>query len=159
MFALGSVVTAFATLLGPMVARRLGRVRAVAYLKLLGVPFLVGIGLAPDILTAGVFYVLAIILIGGAFPNRALTDPIYSLFSMEAVKGHERGTTNGIMHAFSEFPMGVGAWIAGPFMAAGNWMVPYWLAGVVYALGFLGFYAYFARLEPARAVAAPSTAA
>ena len=29
------------------------------------------------------------------------------------------------MHAFSEFPMGVGAWIAGPFMATGTWAVPY----------------------------------
>src|SRR6266446_1512965 len=33
--------------------------------------------------------------------------------------------TNGIMHAFSEFPMGAGAWIAGPFMATGTWAVPY----------------------------------
>jgi MFS family permease len=152
-FGAGSVVTAFATLLAPLVVRRLGRVRTVAFLKFLGVPFLVLIGLAPNVVTAGIVYVIAIILIGGAFPNKALTDPIYSLFSMEIVKERERGTTNGIMHAFSEFPMGVGAWIAGPFMAAGNWAIPYGVAGAVYALTFVGFYVYFARLEPARAVA------
>lgn len=158
-FGLGSVLTAFATLLAPLVVRRLGRVRTVALLKLLGVPFLVLLGLAPGVVAAGIAYAVTIVLIGGAFPNKALTDPIYSLFSMEAVKDRERGTTNGIMHAFSEFPMGVGAWIAGPFMAAGNWTLPYGLAGAVYALAFLAFYAYFSRVESARAVAAQSVSA
>ena len=125
----------------------------------IGVTFLVLIALAPGVVTAGIVYVLAIMLIGGAFPNRALTDPIYSLFSMEVVKERERGTTNGVMHALSEFPMGVGAWIAGPFMAAGNWAMPYYLAGAVYALTFLAFYAYFARVEPAGAIAAESVSA
>ena len=158
-FGVGSVVTAFATLLAPVVVRRLGRVRTVAFLKFLGVPFLVLIGFAPGVVTAGIFYVVAIILIGGAFPNKALTDPIYTLFSMEIVKERERGTTNGIMHAFSEFPMGVGAWIAGPFMAAGQWTMPYYLSGAIYALTFLAFLAYFLRFEPARAGAAESVSA
>lgn len=65
---------------------------------------------------------------------------------MEVVRDRERGTTNGIMHAFSEFPMGVGARIAGPFMAAGTWAVPYWLAGGVYALAFFAFYANFTQI-------------
>ena len=158
-FGAGSIVTAFATLLAPVVVRRLGRVRTVAFLKLLGVPFLVLIGLAPGVVTAGIVYVAAIILIGGAFPSKGLTDPVYSLFSMEIVKDRERGTTNGVMHAFSEFPMGVGAWIAGPFMATGNWAMPYWLAGAVYALTFVAFYLYFARVESARAVVAQSVSA
>jgi len=155
-FGAGSIITAFATLLAPFVVRRLGRVRTVAFLKFLGAPFLVLLGLAPDVVTAGILYVVSIILIGGAFPSKALTDPIYSLFSMEVVKDRERGTTNGVMHAFSEFPMGVGAAISGPFMAAGNWTMPYVLAGAVYALTFVVFYIYFARFEPAAAVAAPS---
>jgi MFS family permease len=158
-FSVGSILTAFATLLAPIIVRRLGRVRTVAVLKFLGVPFLILIGLAPGIVTAGIMYVLAIILVGGAFPNKALTDPIYSLFSMEVVKQRERGTTNGVMHAFSEFPMGMGAWIAGPFMAAGNWAMPYYLAGAVYALTFVAFYAYFSRFESARALAAESVSA
>jgi MFS family permease len=152
-FGVGSVVTAFATLLAPIVVRRLGRVRTVAFLKFLGVPFLVLLGLASSVLMAGILYVVVIILIGGAFPSRALTDPIYSLFSMEAVKDRERGTTNGIMHAFSEFPMGVGAWIVGPFMVAGNWSVPYYLAGAIYSMTFLAFYVYFGRFETVHAVA------
>ena len=157
-FGAASIVTAFATLAAPLVVRRLGRVRTVAYLKLLGVPFLILIALAPGVVSAAIAYVVATILIGGAFPSRALTDPIYTLFSMEAVKERERGTTNGVMHAFSEFPMGVGAWLAGPFMAAGNWAMPYCLAGAVYGLTFLAFYVYFARMETARVAARPAPA-
>jgi MFS family permease len=152
-FGAGSILTAFATLLAPVVVRRLGRVRTVAFLKLLGVPFLVAIGLAPGVAVAGLAYIVAIILIGGTFPSKSLTDPIYSLLSMEVVKDRERGTTNGVMHAFSEFPMGVGAWIAGPFMAAGNWAIPYYVAGAVYTLTFVAFYGYFARFKSAPAVA------
>jgi predicted MFS family arabinose efflux permease len=75
---------------------------------------------------------------------------------MEVVGERERGTTNGIMHAMSEFPMGAGAWIAGPFMAAGDWAMPYILAGVVYAAAFLAFYGYFLRQEKVQAATAGS---
>src|SRR2546428_6183013 len=67
-FGVGSILTAFATLLGPLVVRRLGRVRAVAFLKFLGVPFLVLIALAPGVVTAGGGYVLALMLLGGGGP-------------------------------------------------------------------------------------------
>src|SRR5881397_4077091 len=50
-FGVASILTAFATLLAPLVVRWLGRDRTVAFLKLLGVPFLVLIGLAPGVVT------------------------------------------------------------------------------------------------------------
>src|SRR5262249_39455280 len=58
-FGAASIVTAFATLGAPLVVRRLGRVRTVAYLKLLGVPFLVLIALAPGVVSAAIMYVVA----------------------------------------------------------------------------------------------------
>src|SRR2546426_4223615 len=89
-FGVGSLLTAFATLLAPLVVRRLGRVRTVAFLKFLGVPFLVLIGLAPGLVTAGIPYLPAIILICGAVPHTGRCHPLYSLFSMEVVKERER---------------------------------------------------------------------
>src|SRR2546422_9226895 len=80
-----SIVTAFATLLAPVVVRRLGRVRTVAFLKLLGVPFLVLIGLAPGVVTAGVVFLAALILIGGAVPGKGVARPRSHLFSLEVV--------------------------------------------------------------------------
>jgi predicted MFS family arabinose efflux permease len=78
---------------------------------------------------------------------------------MEVVKERERGTTNGIMHAFVEFPMGIGAGLAGPMMASGDWQSAYMIGGGVLAIAFVMYYCYFARidgrpapaLQPARA--------
>jgi predicted MFS family arabinose efflux permease len=66
---------------------------------------------------------------------------------MEVVKERERGTTNGIMHAFVEFPMGVGAGLAGPMMAAGDWQTAYLIGGGVLATAFVLYYCYFARID------------
>jgi predicted MFS family arabinose efflux permease len=92
-------------------------------------------------------YVITILLVGGPYPNRGISDPIYSLFAMEVVKERERGTTNGIMHAFVEFPMGIGAGLAGPLMAAGDWQSAYLIGGAVLAIAFVLYYLYFVRFD------------
>src|SRR5262249_56111383 len=74
-FGAGSIVTAFATLLAPVVVRRLGRVRTVAFLKLVGVPFLVLIGLAPGVVTAGIVFGRAITLLRRPVPRQGVTVP------------------------------------------------------------------------------------
>lgn len=157
-FASASVLTAVVMLFVPIVVQRFGRVRTIAFVKLLGVPTLILLGMSHSIFWAGLFYVLTILFIGGPFPNRGISDPIYSLFAMEIVKERERGTTNGIMHAFSEFPMGVGAAIAGRFMAAGDWQTPYLIGGAVFTLGFIVYYLYFVRIDGREPVLQPATA-
>ncbi len=147
-FALASIASAVFTLFIPIVVRRHGRVRTVTMVKLLGIPGLILLGMSDNIVWAGVFYVLTILLLGGPYPNKGISDPIYTLFAMEVVKERERGTTNGIMHAFVEFPMGIGASFAGPLMAVGDWQTAYLIGGVVLTLAFILYYSYFARLDP-----------
>jgi predicted MFS family arabinose efflux permease len=108
-----------------------------------------------SIVWAGAFYVLAILFIGGPFPNRGISDPIFSLFAMEVVKERERGTTNGIMHAFVEFPMGIGAALAGPMMSVGDWQTLYIISGGIFALAFILYYFYFAPIDARQPVAKP----
>ena len=77
----------------------------------------------------------------GPFPLVTYQDA----HSLEVVK--ERGTTNGIMHAFVEFPMGIGACLAGPLMAMGDWDA-YMIGGSVFATAFvMYYYFYFARID------------
>lgn len=157
-FALGSIATAVATLFVPILVHRFGRVRTVTLVKLLGIPSLILLSMTHNIVWAGAFYILTILFIGGAFPNKGISDPIYTLFAMEVVKERERGTTNGIMHAFVEFPMGIGAALAGPFMAAGDWQTPYAIGGGMFALAFILYYLYFARMDVREPVLQPATA-
>jgi len=157
-FALGSICTAIVTVFVPIVVHRIGRVRTVTFVKLLGIPALIFLGMSDNIIWAGAFYILAILFIGGPYPNKGISDPIYTLFSMEVVKERERGTTNGIMHAFVEFPMGIGAALAGPFMAAGDWQTAYVIGGAILALAFILYYLYFVRLERREVALRPAAA-
>lgn len=157
-FALASVLTAVVMLFVPMVVQRLGRVRTVTLVKLLGVPSLILMGMSHDVFGAGLFYILTVLFIGGPFPNRGISDPIYSLFAMEVVRERERGTTNGIMHAASEFPMGMGAAIAGQFMAVGDWQTPYVIGAAIFVLGFVLYYFYFVRIDGRQATLQPAPA-
>ena len=108
-----------------------------------------------SIVWAGAFYVLAILFMGGSFPNKGISDPIFSLFAMEIVKERERGTTNGIMHAFVEFPMRIGAALAGPMMSVGDWQTLYIISGGIFALAFILYYFYFAPIDARQPVAQP----
>src|SRR5262245_1879440 len=146
-FAMGSIASALLTLFTPLLVQRFGRVRTVTMVKLLGIPALVLLGMSQSIVMAGVLYVITILLVGGPYPNKGISDPIYSLFAMEVVKERERGTTNGIMHAFVEFPMGIGAGLAGPLMATGDWQTAYLIGGGVLATAFTMYYLYFARID------------
>ncbi|MFQ5683835.1 MAG: MFS transporter [Candidatus Binatia bacterium] len=146
-FALGSICTAIVMLFIPIAVRRIGRVRTIAFVKFLGVPALLLLGMSHSIIWAGLFYILTILFVGGPYPNRGISDPIFNLFSMEVVKERERGTTNGIMHAFVEFPMGIGAVIAGPYMTVGDWQTPYAIGAGAVTLAFALYYLYFVRIE------------
>jgi MFS family permease len=157
-FAMGSIASAGLTLFTPLLVHRFGRVRTVTMVKLLGIPALVLLGLSHDILWAGPLYIVTILLVGGPYPNKGISDPVYTLFAMEVVKERERGTTNGIMHAFVEFPMGIGASIAGPLMAIGDWQTAYLIGGGVLALAFVLYYLYFVRLDAPEPVLQAATA-
>jgi MFS family permease len=157
-FAIASVLTAIVTLFVPPIVQRLGRVRTVTLIKLLGIPSLILLGMSNSIVWAGIFYTLTILMIGGPFPNRGIADPIFSLFAMDAVKERERGTTNGIMHACVELPRGLGATLAGAFMASGAWHVPFTIGGAVFATAFILYYLYFARIDVRGAALEPAAA-
>jgi len=157
-FALGSILTAILTLFVPVAVHRLGRVRTVTFVKLLGIPALILLGVTHNIFWAGFFYIFAILLLGGPYPNKGISDPIYTLFAMEVVKERERGTTNGIMHAFVEFPMGIGAALAGPLMAADDWQSAYTIGGSILALAFILYYLYFVRIESRQMTLQPAAA-
>jgi MFS family permease len=146
-FAGASILTAIVTLFVPMIVQRLGRVRTVTLIKILGVPCLILLGMTHNVAMAAVLYTLTILFIGGPFPNRGIADPIFSLFAMDVVKERERGTTNGVMHACSEIPRAMGGLLAGPFMAVGNWQSPFVIGGALFGVAFILYYLYFNRID------------
>ncbi len=146
-FSVGALAVAAATLLIPLLVQRLGKVNTIVWVRMAGVPFVLLLGLTDDFLLAAIFYLISLVLIGSIFPTLGMVDPIYQLFPMEIVEPSERGTTNGVIHAFKEFPMAIGAGIAGFFIAQNQWLAPFWIASVCYVASFLIYLAYFRQYD------------
>ncbi len=148
-FSLAALAVAGATLFTPLLVQRLGKVNTIVWVRMAGVPFVLLLGLTDSILWAAVFYLISLILIGGLFPTMGMVDPVYQLFPMELVEPAERGTTNGVIHAFKEFPMAIGAAVAGFYIAQNQWFPSFWIASVCYAISFLIYFAYFRQYDAA----------
>lgn len=104
-FALSSVVTGVATLAAPLLARRWGKVRSVAFTQAASLPFLLIIGFAPSLPLAALAFWFR-----GALMN--LGGPIYNAFMMEHVAKGERATVN----AFASVTWNIG-WAICPYLS------------------------------------------
>ena len=148
LFALATMVVAVFTLFTPLLVKRFGQVKTLVGIQFAGIPFLMLMVFAPIRWLSGVGYMLRETFTGiGAGPSGGMGSPVERLFPMEIVKQHERGTTNGLMHAFLEFPMSIGAWIAGPMMIRGEWDQIYLLAGAWFVASYLAFLFFFLPVE------------
>ena len=155
-FAVSSLAAAAGMVGTPFLVDRIGRVRTIVFTRLLAVPFLLMIAVAPTIFLAAVPFVIRAIF-------NDMSGPIFSLFSMEQVKPDERGTTAGMIHSASEFPMGITGLVMGALMArTAEWMIPFLVAATFTVLAYLLFLRYFRHTDALQsapaAAAAPVTA-
>jgi MFS family permease len=104
-FAVSSVVTGVATLAAPLLARRFGKVRSVAWAQAASLPFLLTIGFAPSLALAAVAFWTR-----GALMN--MGGPLYSAFMMEKAPVGERATVN----AFASVTWNLG-WAVCPYLS------------------------------------------
>ncbi len=140
-FAISSVVTGVATLAAPLLARRWGKVRAVAFTQGFSLPFLLMIGFAPWLSLA----------VAGFWTRAALMNmagPLYSAFMMEQVAQSERATVN----AFASITWNLG-WAIGPYVSGvvqQQWgFSPLFVAtAILYGLAAGLTYWFFAASEP-----------
>lgn len=144
-FAIGSLAAAAGMTATPLLVTHLGKVRTIAFTRLLAVPFLLLIPFAPTPVLAAIPYMLRAL-----FTDMA--GPVFSLFSMEQVEPHERGTTAGMIHSASEFPMGLTGLMMGGVMAAtGQWNYAFGIAIAFNALAYVLFLRLFRSVEAAPA--------
>lgn len=150
-FSLMAVAVALSTLFSPFLVSKLGRVKTIVLVQVLGIPFLLSMVAYTQVPLVAAFFIVRKVLSGTeAGPGGGLSIPVERLFSMEIVRKHERGTTNGVVHAMSEFPMSFSALLAGPMMEAGQWTQLYYLCGAITTVSFLIYFWYFRGVEAKR---------
>ncbi len=146
-FAGGSLFLALGAFLAPFVAERLGKVMSIFWTRLAAVPFILLIGLSPDLATpatvvslAGFAYILRTTLFN-------LANPVAEAFQMELLHPLERATATGLEATLGRIMMAVGGFLGAQLMALGDFRTPFFVMAALYLGGTLLFWVFFRGME------------
>ena len=130
--ALGGITMSFGSFVIPIVAERIGRVRTIGYTMLISIPFTFGVGVAPVLIYAAMFFFLHELTIH-------VSEPIIKTFYTESVQTKERGTVAGMMTAAHTFSLGLGSFVTGRMMDSNYYVHTYLIMAVIFAAAALIF--------------------
>jgi MFS family permease len=140
LFSFQSVAIGLATLSGPVLATRLGKIRAVVSTQLGSIPFLLLLGYSSSFGPAvvGFFARAALMNMGG---------PLYTAFVMEQVEERRRATVNGLLMMSWSGSWGVSNWVSGQLQAGPGFPLIFAITCGTYLLGSVMTYLFFAKAE------------
>ena len=151
-FSLAQVFTAIASLLGPAVARRYGKMRTAVVSELLSLPFLVTLGFESRLgIAVGAFWLRATLM--------QASTPLLQTFIMEALPPGLRARATSIMNLVWNVGWAVSATLAGLIIQRFGYAVPFYLTALLYAVAASTFYLAFRRTPELPAEARVSEAA
>jgi len=139
-FALGNVTLGIFTIIAPMLANKIGKVKAVVVCQYLSMPFIMLITVTPNLTSAtGAF------LVRGALMNMA--GPISGTLQMEMVSESERATTSGFMVMADMIPRAITASISGEMMTVSDFYTPFLFTTATYFVASSLYFVFFRRAE------------
>jgi predicted MFS family arabinose efflux permease len=147
-FAPRDLFTAVATMAGPALALRLGKIRSVVFTQLASLGFLLVVGFVPVLPIAAFAFWLR-----GALMN--MGHPLFSAFMMEQTPEEERGTVNSIYQMSWQVGWMVGPAISGAVQTRAGFAPLFLTTGVFYTLSTALIYLFFRGAEPAPGSAPP----
>lgn len=127
---------AFTTLLAPVVSKKFGKIRAIAFLRIIVVPLLLYIGFGTQLA-----FVAAAFFLRSTVGN--ISSPLVSSFSMEVLKEQERATAASFFDSGNHLVYGLANNIAGRIMAGGAFGFLFGISSVFYLISGLWFYVFF----------------
>jgi MFS family permease len=150
LFAGGSVAIGIATLVGPVLVNRLGKVRAVVATQVASIPFLLILGFSLNLSSVVIAY-----LVRGALMN--MGGPIFSAFAMEQVEANERATTSSLLEVVWSIGWTVGPWASGLVQVAYGFDPVFLTTTVCYAVSAMLLFAFFGKVGKAAGVKPAAT--
>jgi len=138
LFAVQSVLMAFATLIGPVLADRWGRTRTVVGVQLLSVPFLGILGYMPILSLSAVGFLCRAALMNAA-------NPLYTAFAMEKVSPKQRGAASAMMQMSWQGTRAISSLASGYLQEASGFSALFPITIVMYSLASLLIYTFFIR--------------
>ncbi len=140
LFALGAAGMGIASLAGPPLAQRLGKVRMIVWTQALSIPFLLMMAFVPVLWVVALAFVMRYALM-------PMSAPIYSLFVMEQVAPEDRATVNGWSTMAWNLLFAGSAWLSGQLQLLWGFGPIFLIVCAVYSSSILLQYLLFAPLE------------
>ncbi len=135
-FSLAQVFTALASLLGPAVARRFGKLRTAVVSELLSLPFLVTLGAESHLgIAVAAFWLRATLM--------QASTPLLQAFIMEALAPGLRARASSVINLVWNMGWAVSATLAGMVIQRFGYAVPFYLTAALYATAATTFYLAF----------------
>jgi MFS family permease len=144
LFAVQSVLMGVATLVGPSLADRWGKPKAVVGMQVLSVPFLGILGYMPMLSLSAVGFLCRAALMNAA-------NPLYTAFVMEKVPERQRGTASAIMQISWQGTRALSSLGSGYLQEAVGFGALFPITIVMYSLASFLIYVSFIRKRPGAA--------
>jgi len=138
LFAVQSILMAFATLIGPVLADRWGKTKTVVGVQLLSVPFLGILGYVPMLSLSAIGFLCRAALMNAA-------NPLYTAFAMEKVSAKQRGAASAMMQMSWQGTRAVSSLASGYLQEASGFSALFPITIVMYSLASLLIYTFFIR--------------
>lgn len=133
-----SLVTGFAMLAGPGLAKRFGLVRAITVTQGVSTVFMFLVPLSAGYITAGFAYAFRSFLIN-------MSTPLEQSVIMGIVVEDERGAASGISSAVWSLPNALSSFLGAYLMALGLLTAPFFLSGIFYLVSIVLFWYFFRK--------------
>ena len=141
LFAVQSVLMAFATLIGPALAERWGKTKTVVGLQVLSVPFLGILGYVPMLSVTAVGFLFRASLMNAA-------NPLYTAFVMDKVPARQRGGASAMMQISWQGTRALSSLGSGYLQEISGFTLLFPITIVMYLLASVLIYAFFIRSRP-----------
>ena len=139
-FSVAQVLTLVATLAGPLIARRMGKLRAVTVLQLVSLPFLVTLGVETTLGVSVVAFWLRSVFM-------QMSSPLVNAYAMEQIPPALRARAQAIDNMCWYLGWAVSSAASGQIMARFGFEWPYYLTAICYGVAAITFWAYFRKRE------------
>jgi MFS family permease len=138
--AVSSVLIALAILAAPLLAKRLGLVKAMVITQAASTIFMFLTPLSSNYALAGLTYSMRALLMN-------MASPLSQSMIMGLVAEDERGAASGISGALWRLPNALSTWIGAWIMGIGLLAEPFFIAGLFYIVSIILFWVYFRKVK------------
>jgi MFS family permease len=132
-FAIAQISTAAAGLIGPVLARRFGKLKTATAFELLSLPFLITLGAERRLSVAvGAFWLRATLM--------QASNPLFQAFVMETLAPALRARASSLINLLWNAGWAVSATLAGAIIQRFGYAVPFYITAVLYGAAATFFY-------------------